>query len=50
MYLMLKRLKNRKNSLNCNDLVLKGMFKRRKLANSAISQICTVKKAIRLVK
>ena len=47
---MLKTIKLNKNSLSCNDLILKAMYKRRKMAVSAIYNICDIKERIRLVK
>ncbi|MBQ8634773.1 hypothetical protein IJX73_02430 [bacterium] len=47
---MFKSVKNYKNSLNCNDLILKGMYKRRRLAMAAIAQVCDNKQFIRVVK
>ena len=48
--LMLKAKKNPKNYLNCNDLIIKGMYKRRKLALAAIAHITDNVQMIRLVK
>ena len=42
--------KDIKNTLNCNELIKKGMLKRRRLANSAIAKICNIKQEIRVVK
>ncbi len=43
-------LKTDKNYFNCNELILKGMLKRRRLAVSAIYNICDIKEKIRIVK
>ncbi len=43
-------MKAEKNYFNCNELILKGMLKRRRLAVSAIYNICDVKEKIRIVK
>lgn len=47
---MYKTMKMNKNYLCCNELILKGMLKRRRLAVSAIFNICDIKERIRLVK
>ena len=47
---MYKTMKTNKNYLFCNELILKGMLKRRRLAVSAIFNICDIKERIRLVK
>lgn len=48
--LMFKNLKSSKNYLYSNELILKGMLKRRRLAVSAIAHICDTKFKIRLIK
>ena len=50
VYIMFSAVKNKKNYLNSNNLILKGMYKRRKLAVAAISHICENKQTIQLVK
>jgi len=47
---MFSAAKKQKNYLNANDLILKGMFKRRRLAVSAIAHICDNIKTLRVVK
>ncbi len=47
---MFKTIKVNKNFFSCNELIKKGMLKRRRLAISAIFNICDVKERIRLVK
>lgn len=47
---MFKAVKKEKISLNCNELIIKGMFKRRKLAFSMIAHICDERQLIRVVK
>lgn len=47
---MFKLNKQRKNFLNSNELILKGMYKRRRLALSAIAHICDAKYNFRVVK
>ena len=39
-----------KNSLNSNELILKAMQKRRRLALSAIAHVCDNKQFMRVVK
>ncbi len=41
---------NAKNSLGCNDAILKAMSKRRRLAFSAIANLCETQQKIRVVK
>lgn len=48
--IMFKTGKNQKNYLNSNDMILKSMFKRRRLALSAIAHICDTQKTLRVVK
>ena len=48
--LMFKNIKEAKNYLNSNELILKGMLKRRHLAISAIAHICDTKYKIRVIK
>lgn len=47
---MFKAAKRQKQYLNCSDLIIKGMFKRRKLAFSMIAHICDDKQLLRVVK
>jgi len=47
---MFKYRKNPKNTLSCNELIIKGMFKRRRLATAAIAQVCDRKHFISVVK
>ena len=47
---MFSAARNRKNYLNSNDLIIKGMYKRRRLAVAAISHICDNVKMLRIVK
>ncbi len=47
---MFKITKKQKNYLNCNDLILKGMFKRRRLAVSAIAMIYDNVQTVRVIK
>lgn len=47
---MFKAVKKQKNFFNSNDLIIKGMFKRRKLAFSMIARIYDDKQIIRVVK
>ena len=47
---MFKAVKKQKNYLNSNDLIIKGMFKRRKLAFSMIAHICEDRQLMRVVK
>ena len=47
---MFKSAKNQKNTISCNDLILKGMYKRRRLAVAAIAQVCDNKQFMRVVK
>lgn len=47
---MFRAMKNQKNFINCNDLILKAMFKRRRLACAAIAKVCDYKQTIRVVK
>lgn len=42
--------KSKKNYLNSNELILKGMLKRRKLALASIAHICDNRQLIRVVK
>ena len=48
--IMFKVTRKQKNFINCNDLILKGMFKRRRLAFAAIAHVCDTKQIIRVVK
>ncbi|MBQ4647211.1 MAG: hypothetical protein IJB79_07670 [Candidatus Gastranaerophilales bacterium] len=47
---MFKSLKKSKNYLNSNELIIKSMFKRRKLALAAIAHVCDNQQIIRVVK
>ena len=47
---MFKMVNAKKNYLNCNDLIAKGMIKRRRLANAAIFNICETRQTLRVVK
>ena len=47
---MFKAAKRQKQHLSCNDLIIKGMFKRRKLAYSMIAHICDDRQPLRVVK
>ncbi len=47
---MFKAAKRQKQHLNSNDLIIKGMFKRRKLAYSMIAHICDDRQLLRVVK
>ncbi len=47
---MFKLLSHSKNYYNSNDLIIKGMQKRRKLAASAILKLCDKKINFRVVK
>lgn len=48
--IMFKNLKNPKNYLNCSELIIKAMYKRRKLAFAAIAHVCNGTTAIRVIK
>lgn len=47
---MFKAIVKPKNYINCNELILKGMYKRRRLALAAIAHICDNTKIMRVVK
>lgn len=47
---MFKSIANKKNYLNSNELITKGMLKRRRLALSAISRVSDKVQTLRLVK
>ena len=48
---MFKAAKNGKNYLNCNELIQKGMLKRRRLACASILNICdSAQRMIKVVK
>ena len=47
---MFKAARNRKNYFNSNEMRIKSMLKRRKLALAAISHICDNVQMLRVVK
>lgn len=47
---MFKAFKKSKNYLLANDLIVKGMFKRRRLAVAAIAHVCDNRKLMQVVK
>lgn len=47
---MFKIKQKRKNFLNCNELIIKGMYKRRRLAFASIARLSDRQSAIQIVK
>lgn len=47
---MAKIITQKKNYLTCNDLIIKSMYKRRRLVFSAISKICDNQPIVKVVK
>ena len=47
---MFKAIKTKTNTYSCNELILKGMLKRRRLACAAILNICDSQRLIKVVK